>query len=499
MKGQQQFDRTKVVLRHLPPTISKAALLERIDSVFAGRYSWLSFRPGKNRQKHSFSRAYLDFKKPEDVVEFAELFGGHVFVNEKGIQFKTTVEYAPSQRVPKQWSKKDGREGTINMDSEYLEFLEFLAKPAENLPSAEKELERREAERAVLGAMKDTPIVTPLMDSVRQKRAAKGGSWRSLSNGKLRRQGVGSSAEGLNSGLSKRGTDRRRNTTKMYVLRDAIKNTTVRGKSKYIGVAKRDTFSSTAGAEVLEESGKKRVLLLTAKERETSHVSTNIPQHQNTSTKIIVGLSSLKQIEQCKRSGGRISKSILQNKNACQYHSSAIHSDMQIQAPKMEKDKRHSRPQHGQVILKDTNGAMDYKGVGSDMHGFCSEKKEKRTRNKDRPDRGVWAPRHHSDGSLAKDESPSSVASQPARFVDSLEGYHKHLGRCGSMNNVKEGDGSFIASEGKHSKSGGASSCGSHEFYIYFQCRNKYGFGSRVRVLKTFGDPLIRSMLMPVG
>ena len=29
----------------------------------------------------------------------------------------------------------------------------------------------------VLGAMKDTPIVTPLMDSVRQKRAAKGGSW----------------------------------------------------------------------------------------------------------------------------------------------------------------------------------------------------------------------------------------------------------------------------------------------------------------------------------
>lgn len=30
-----------------------------------------------------------------------------------GTQFKTIVEYAPSQRVPKQWSKKDGREGTI--------------------------------------------------------------------------------------------------------------------------------------------------------------------------------------------------------------------------------------------------------------------------------------------------------------------------------------------------------------------------------------------------
>ncbi|GMP39445.1 hypothetical protein CsSME_00010273 [Camellia sinensis var. sinensis] len=36
-------------------------------------------------QKHpSYARAYIDFKKPEDVIEFAEFFDGHVFVNEKG-------------------------------------------------------------------------------------------------------------------------------------------------------------------------------------------------------------------------------------------------------------------------------------------------------------------------------------------------------------------------------------------------------------------------------
>lgn len=34
------------------------------------------------------------------------------------------------------------------LDSEYLEFLELIAKPVENLPSAEIQLERREAERA---------------------------------------------------------------------------------------------------------------------------------------------------------------------------------------------------------------------------------------------------------------------------------------------------------------------------------------------------------------
>lgn len=32
----------------------------------------------------SYSRAYIDFKHPDDVIEFAEFFDGHVFVNEKG-------------------------------------------------------------------------------------------------------------------------------------------------------------------------------------------------------------------------------------------------------------------------------------------------------------------------------------------------------------------------------------------------------------------------------
>ena len=37
---------------------------------------------------------------------------------------------------------------TWYLDPEYMEFVELLAKPVENLPSAEIQLERREAERA---------------------------------------------------------------------------------------------------------------------------------------------------------------------------------------------------------------------------------------------------------------------------------------------------------------------------------------------------------------
>ncbi|KAJ0525158.1 putative nonsense-mediated mRNA decay protein [Helianthus annuus] len=46
MKGP--LDRTKVVLRHLPHTISESVIMEQIDARFAGRYNWFCFRSGKN-------------------------------------------------------------------------------------------------------------------------------------------------------------------------------------------------------------------------------------------------------------------------------------------------------------------------------------------------------------------------------------------------------------------------------------------------------------------
>lgn len=47
MKGP--LDRTKVVLRHLPHTISQSMLMEQIDARFSGRYNWFCFRFGKQR------------------------------------------------------------------------------------------------------------------------------------------------------------------------------------------------------------------------------------------------------------------------------------------------------------------------------------------------------------------------------------------------------------------------------------------------------------------
>ncbi|CAI0556711.1 unnamed protein product [Linum tenue] len=164
--------RTKVVVRHLPPTLSSSDLFSQFDHLFSDRYNWVSFRPGNTSRKsrnQRHSRAYIDFKSPGDVTEFAQFFNGHRFVNEKGAQFCAVVEYAPSQRVPKQCAN-DSREGTVLRDPDYLEFLKLIAKPVECVRSSEFQFERKEAEQSE--TLKGSIVVTPLMEFVRQKREA---------------------------------------------------------------------------------------------------------------------------------------------------------------------------------------------------------------------------------------------------------------------------------------------------------------------------------------
>lgn len=38
-----------------------------------------------SHKRQVYSRAYINFKKPEDVIDFYEDFNGHVFVNERGV------------------------------------------------------------------------------------------------------------------------------------------------------------------------------------------------------------------------------------------------------------------------------------------------------------------------------------------------------------------------------------------------------------------------------
>ncbi|KAE9599376.1 putative RNA recognition motif domain, UPF3 domain-containing protein [Lupinus albus] len=504
-------DRTKVVLRHLPPSLSESSLSQQIDALFSDHYNWFSFRPAKFSQKHtSYSRAYIDFKTPENVIEFADFFNGHVFVNEKGTQFKVIVEYAPSQRVPNHSSKKDARDGTIYKDSQYLEFLEHLAKPVENLPSAEIQLEKRDAERS--GAAKDIPIVTPLMDFVRQKRAAKGPRG-SISNGKMSRRAGPSSNGSPSSAASRRGSGKKRVPTTMYVARNPGKSSTIKDRSTYTSVPRQgdqhlsnktstvassggtQTVDANAGASGSNDVGKKKIMLLKGKEREiiTASDFDTMSQHNSITSSAKTALDSTALKRNHRPEGtGRIIRSILSNKDLHHCQSSRPHSEQQIQTPNLEKEKQLPRSLHVPMILKSTNRAPENRIGMHDLH-VSSERQERRVRHRDRPDRGVWTNRSNGgDDSLSlsassqadtleggqaelKHDKPNARSGElkslgSGRASHSSEnGFSKHFGRRGPTHGVKDVDGHSLSSEGKPPRRTGGSAYGSHEKQVWVQ------------------------------
>lgn len=505
------LEKTKVVLRHLPPSLTEPALVEQIDGKFAGRYKWFCFRPGRNSQRNRrYSRAYIGFKNLEDVFEFAEVFDGHVFVNEKGSQFKVQVEYAPFQCIPKPWTKKDGREGTIFKDPEYLEFLELLTKPSENLPSAEIQLERREAERA--GAAKAAPIVTPLMNFVRQKRAAKNGPQRISGHGKFSRRAV--VTDSCCSSSSKRASEKRRGPTLMYVSRDNASNESSKEKRTYILVPKKEErladksadhpFASrkedtqveagtglsgtVSGVSVSVETGKKALLLLKGKERVSSNVLNDVASaSQIRNSQVSASFEQIQQLE----APGRNIRSILSNKERLPLLTSQ--SDPQLINGNTDKDKRLPRPvltpnlkehasglSHASASDADRKSLKDDQVESNESHGSTSDyKHNKHMRNKDRPDRGVWAPLRRSDGSHGRGTKLLSTNGTPfgtgeikhdslngnrnaefkilgsGRVSHTLDnGTQRHVGRRGSAYGSKELDGSTTVVEGKPLKRG---------------------------------------------
>ncbi|XP_040872723.1 regulator of nonsense transcripts UPF3 isoform X3 [Glycine max] len=471
MKVRSEREKTKVVIRHLPPSLSQSDLSQHIDSHFASRYNWFSFRPGNNshtRQRHS--RAYIDFKCPDDVFEFAEFFDGHVFVNERGAQHKVIVEYAPSQRVPKPSAKKDGREGTIYKDPDYLEFLKLIAKPQEHLPSAEVQLERKEAEQA--GANKETRIVTPLMEFVRQRRAVDSGMQASSAVAKVSRRSRAALPGKPGSGNTKRGSEK-----KKYVQKDNAKGVArkeSKDKSAFVVVPRRDNQSAESmhgiegpfsGISLTSDSGKKKILLLKGKQREIPSVGFVLPikaiegtvKQQNIQSGNSPISAPAKQ-NQRREASGRLIRSILLN-NESRQSLSTTGAQHKIQILSSENGKRPPRTFGSRSGLNDqvsnndaaqvnsegdSKMALDKKFVKRDLHGLGSgEKTEKRTRNKDRPDRGVWTPLRRSDVSNAGNDHSSSSLAQPTQSnPESAEGEVKE--------NVPSGNrgGEFSASAG---------------------------------------------------
>lgn len=159
---------TKIVIRRLPPSLTKEELEEQLQPLPEVDYLEF-FSNDTSLYPHLFARAYINFRNQEDVVLFRDRFDGYVFIDGRGQEYPAVVEFAPFQKTAKKRSKKkDAKCGTIVEDPEYKKFLENYNGDEEKLTSTpETLLEELEAKSKELVAKKTTPLLDFLKNKQR--------------------------------------------------------------------------------------------------------------------------------------------------------------------------------------------------------------------------------------------------------------------------------------------------------------------------------------------
>ncbi|KAK9507656.1 hypothetical protein O3M35_007465 [Rhynocoris fuscipes] len=171
-KVKEEKPPTKVVVRRLPPLMTKDIFLEQVSPL--PPYDYMYFVCGDpSYGLHSFSRAYINFMNQEDVFTFTRTFDNYVFLDAKGQEYPAIVEFSPFQRVPKQRSKKkDTLTGTIESDPMYITFREnLLAEALENSKPGAKTMKQHYFETEI--STTEEVNTTPLLEFLKQKRAEK--------------------------------------------------------------------------------------------------------------------------------------------------------------------------------------------------------------------------------------------------------------------------------------------------------------------------------------
>ncbi|KAL9051810.1 MAG: hypothetical protein Q9162_005804 [Coniocarpon cinnabarinum] len=168
--------RTKVVVRRLPPGLSEDEFFKALGEEWRagrGKVTWANYRNGKvSKDLARYSkpaRCFLQLADPPSAQNLAQLVPKTSFIDAKGTQNDVVllgpphVEYAIYGRVPNAKRRNDARQGTIDQDPEFMDFLQSLTAPIQK-PKA------LDASDTVKG---ETVRVTPLIQHLRDKKAAK--------------------------------------------------------------------------------------------------------------------------------------------------------------------------------------------------------------------------------------------------------------------------------------------------------------------------------------
>ncbi|CAH6787071.1 Upf3a [Phodopus roborovskii] len=151
---------SKVVLRRLPPGLTKEQLEEQLRPLPAHDYFEV-VAADFSLYPHLYSRAYINFRNPDDILLFRDRFDGYIFIGNKGLEYPAVVEFAPFQKIAKKkLKKKDAKTGSIEDDPEYKQFLETYSLEEEKTSaSPETLLGEIEVKTRELLARRTTPLL----------------------------------------------------------------------------------------------------------------------------------------------------------------------------------------------------------------------------------------------------------------------------------------------------------------------------------------------------
>lgn len=171
--GGRREDRpkTKLIVRHLPPELTEHAFRAAVNAAcpypWEEDLEWFYFVEGQSdRGEIVLGRAYVHFVKPSALFDFSDALNGRVFTDSKGSEYVALVEYSANQKLPRVGkSKGDSKDGTIDADMSYKNFVDQLLNPpaleAAKVPVA------TEPEDA---AFKDSPLLAELRIKIQEKR-----------------------------------------------------------------------------------------------------------------------------------------------------------------------------------------------------------------------------------------------------------------------------------------------------------------------------------------
>ncbi|XP_066873035.1 regulator of nonsense transcripts 3A isoform X6 [Kogia breviceps] len=151
---------SKVVIRRLPPSLTKEQLGQQLHPLPAHDY-FVLVTADLSLYPHLYSRAYINFRNPDDILLFRDRFDGYIFTDSKGLEYPAVVEFAPFQKTAKKkLKKKDTQTGSIEDDPEYKKFLEtYCVEEEKTSANPETLLGDIEAKTRELIARRTTPLL----------------------------------------------------------------------------------------------------------------------------------------------------------------------------------------------------------------------------------------------------------------------------------------------------------------------------------------------------